>query len=532
MVGVREVRAGQRLLRKADDRLGYASIAKSGLSKIFPDHWSFMLGEIALYSFLILVVTGVYMTFFFEASSALRPYTGSYAPLHGREVSAAFASTVEMSWDVRGGLLVRQAHHWAAHIFIGAIVLHLCRIFFTGMFRKPREMNWVIGVTLLLLAIMNAFFGYSLPDDLLSGTGLHIFYSVVEGIPFVGDWLTFLIFGGEFPGRYVVERLYPLHILVIPAVIAVLITAHLGILIKQKHSHFAGPGRSDANVVGSRVWPAYALRSMALLFAVTAVTLLAGGLAQINPIWVWGDFESSTITAPSVADWYIGWLEGALRLFPPIELHLLGFTVPNQFWPAVLLPGLTFLALWLWPWIDRLVTGDRAAHYGLTGRPREAPVRVGIGVAALTFYGVLLFACGEELWVEWTRLPIATVRTVERILVLVLPVVTGVVAWWVARALRAGEAEGALSMPAADLRRRRVRDHEAERAVREGASPLPVDRTAAAAEPGAVPGQRDGDESRRAVGVSVAEAELRAPDGRPLTELPFWLARGSSETEE
>ncbi len=314
MIGRRLSRKG---IRAVDERLAMTSMVRSALGKVFPDHWSFMLGEIALYSFVVLVVTGVYLAIFFEPSSAMRLYEGSYAPLHGRELSGAFASTVSLSWDVRGGLLVRQAHHWAAHIFIGAIVLHLCRIFFTGMFRKPREPNWVVGVTLLALAILNAFAGYSLPDDLLSGTGLHIFYSTLEAVPFVGSWLAFLVFGAAFPGPFIIERLYPLHIFVVPALIAVLLSVHLGILVRQKHSHFAGPGRRNQNVVGSRVWPVYALRSLGLFFAVAAVAVLAGGLFQINPVWVWGDFESPTVMSPSVADWYIAWVEGALRLFPP-----------------------------------------------------------------------------------------------------------------------------------------------------------------------------------------------------------------------
>ncbi|MGN6130404.1 MAG: cytochrome b, partial [Nocardioidaceae bacterium] len=283
-----------RVLRSLDDRLGYASVARSALAKIFPDHWSFMLGEIAMYSFIILVATGVYLTAFFDGSSAEKLYMGKYAPMHGEMFSAAYSSTVSLSWDVRGGLLMRQAHHWEALMFICAIVLHMCRIFFTGMFRKPRELNWMVGLTLLVLAIFNAFAGYSLPDDLLSGTGLHIFYAIMLSIPVVGAWLAFLVFGAEFPGGHIIERLYPIHIFVVPAMIALLLAVHLGILIKQTHSHFSGPGRRDSNVVGSRVWPSYALQSFALLCAVSAATFLAGGLFQINPIWQWGDFKSPT----------------------------------------------------------------------------------------------------------------------------------------------------------------------------------------------------------------------------------------------
>jgi len=518
-------RPGKKLLRsslrKADERLGFASVGKVALSKIFPDHWSFMLGEIALYSFMILVVTGVYLTFFFEPSSALRVYHGHYTPLDGQSVSGAFASTVEISWDVRGGLVIRQAHHWAAHVFIGAIVLHLCRIYFTGMFRKPREINWFIGVTMLVLAIFNAFAGYSLPDDLLSGTGLHIFYTVEEAVPWLGDWLAFLTFGGPFPGRYIIERLYPLHIFVVPALLAMLITVHLGILIRQKHSHFAGPGRRDANVVGSRMWPSYGLRSMALLFAVAAVCMLAGGLAQINPVWVWGDFKSSTITSPSVADWYIAWIEGALRLWPPTEFHVLGFTVPTQFWPAIVLPGVTFGLLWLWPWLDRRITHDRGTHH-ITGRPREAPLRTAIGMTALTFYGLLLLASGEELLVEWSRWPIGTIRAILRVAVVALPVLVGGATYWIATSLLRSKAEGALYLSAAQLRPRHgeqklEREEHVEKEERKS-GPVP----AAGVRP-YEPAERPDAE------VGNGGPEESDVDGRSLSEETFWLKRRAKE---
>ncbi|HET8561719.1 MAG TPA: ubiquinol-cytochrome c reductase cytochrome b subunit [Marmoricola sp.] len=419
-------------LRRADERLGFAGIGRVALGKIFPDHWSFMLGEIALYCFMVLVGTGIFLTVFFDPSSSEKVYLGSDPALHGQLVSSAFASTVELSWDVRGGLLIRQVHHWAANIFIAAIVLHLCRIFFTGMFRKPRELNWTVGVTLLLLSIFTSFAGYSLPDDLLSGTGLHIFYSVAEAVPVAGPWLTYLAFGAGFPGPHIIPRLYALHIFVVPALLAALIGAHMVILIRQKHSHFAGPGRSDANVVGSRMWPAYALRSLSLLFAVAGVCFLMGGFAQINPIWTWGEFKSYSIISPSVADWYIAWIEGGLRLMPPVEIHFAGMTVPNQFWAAVLLPGVVFGLLYAWPFIDRRLTGDRGTHH-VAAAPTSSPRRFTVGVVVITFLSVLLVASGEEAIVMWTGVPVGTVRVVLRVLALALPVITGFVAWRVAR---------------------------------------------------------------------------------------------------
>jgi ubiquinol-cytochrome c reductase cytochrome b subunit len=437
-------------MRKLDERLGFASAARSALAKVFPDHWSFMLGEIALYSFVFLVLSGIYLALFFDPSSAMVVYHGRYAAMRGEQVSAAYASAVRLSWDVRGGLLVRQAHHWAAHLFIGAIVLHLCRIYLTGAFRRPREINWTIGVTMLILAIFNAFAGYSLPDDLLSGTGLRIFNSIALSIPIVGSWLAFLTFDGEFPGLEILQRLYIAHVLLVPALLAVLISVHLAILIRQKHTHFPGPGRRDSNVVGSRAWPAYGLRSMSLLAAVFAAVLLAGGLLQINPVWAWGDFDPATITAPSVADWYILWIEGALRLFPPVEFSVFGLHVPNQFWPGVVLPGLIFGGLYLWPWLDRRWTGDRATHH-LAGRPRESPLRVACASAMLTFMAVLLVAGSEELIVQWTGWTVGAVRDVLRVLVFVLPTVAGALGWWIAESLRRSEHDHAVELGASDM---------------------------------------------------------------------------------
>jgi len=446
-----------RPMRKLDERLGFASAGRAALAKVFPDHWSFMLGEIALYSFVFLVLSGIYLALFFEPSTAMVVYHGRYAPMRGEEVSAAYASAVRLSWDVRGGLLVRQAHHWAAHLFIASIVLHLCRIYLTGAFRRPRELNWTIGLTMLVLAIFNAFAGYSLPDDLLSGTGLRIFNAIALSIPIVGSWLAFLAFDGEFPGQEIIQRLYIAHVLLVPALLAVLISVHLAILIRQKHTHFPGPGRRDANVVGSRAWPAYGLRSLSLLAAVFAALLLAGGLLQINPVWAWGDFDPATVTAPSVADWYILWIEGALRLFPPVEFQVFGFEIPNQFWCGVVLPGLIFGALYLWPWLDRRWNDDREPHH-LTGRPRESPLRVGLASAMLAFMAVLLVAGSQELIVQWTGWTVGSVRDVLRVLVFVLPLIAGFAGRWVAESLRRSDLDHAVELGhremVAGLRRR------------------------------------------------------------------------------
>jgi ubiquinol-cytochrome c reductase cytochrome b subunit len=411
--------------RWVDERLGAASFARDALNKVFPDHWSFMLGEIALYCFLILVLTGTFLAFFFDATTAETVYRGSYAPMHGKAMSGAYASTLEISFDVRAGLVMRQIHHWASLVFIASVVAHLCRIFFTGAFRKPREINWIVGVTLLVLAIFNGFTGYSLPDDILSGTGLRIAYSIALSIPLVGTWIAFLVFGGEFPAHDIIGRLLVVHIMIVPALIAGLIAVHLAILWRQKHTQFPEPGRVEGNVVGSRLWPTYALKSVGLFFGIFAVLAVMGGLFQINPVWLYGPFEAHQVTSPAQPDWFLGWTEGALRLFPAWETRAFGFEIPNPFYPAVLLPGITFMLLYAWPFLEARVTGDHGAHH-LLDRPRDRPFRTALGTATLAFYTVLFLAASNDVIAKWLTIPVDNLTWVFRILVLLVPALVAV----------------------------------------------------------------------------------------------------------
>jgi ubiquinol-cytochrome c reductase cytochrome b subunit len=426
----------ERGVRGLDRRLGLARFARTALNKVFPDHWSFMIGEIAMYCLVILILTGVYLTFFFVPDSRQVVYHGSYLPLRGVRMSAAYESTLHVSFDVRAGLLMRQIHHWAALLFVGSILVHLLRIFFTGAFRKPRELNWMVGLTLFLLALANGFTGYSLPDDLLSGTGLRIAYSVLLSIPLLGPWMAFLVFGGEFPSDDIIPRLFVLHVLIVPAIIVGLLTLHLVMLVRQKHTQFAGRGRREDNVVGSKLWPTFTAKTLGLLFFVFAVCAALGGLFQINPVWLYGPFDPSAVSAGSQPDWYIGWLEGALRLMPPWEVRIGGFEIPNPFFPGVLLPGITFTILYLWPWIEERLTQDHAQHH-ILDRPRDRPRRTAIGVAVLAFYVVLFFAGGNDVIAARFDLSVNAVTYAFRVLVFVLPVVSGVVAYRLCRELAA-----------------------------------------------------------------------------------------------
>lgn len=427
-----------RIGRWIDDRVGLSKFARSALNHVFPRHWSFLLGEIALYSFVVLVGTGVFLTFFFEPSSAPTVYNGSYAPLQGVEMSKAYASAVHTSWDVRAGLVMRQTHHWAALVFLAAILAHLCRNFFTGAYRRPRELNWIIGVTLLILALGNGFAGYSLLDDLLSGTGLRIGYSVALSVPIIGTWLAFLLFGGEFPASQIISRLFVLHVLIVPATIAVLLSAHLALIWKQKHTQFPGPGHNDDNVVGTRLWPSYAAKSVGLLGAVAAVLFGLGGLVQINPVWLWGSYNPAAVTTAAQPDWYMGWLEGALRLAGPWRLEIGGYTISEVFWPAVLLPTLTFAALYSWPFIETRFTHDDRREHQVLQRPRDHPKRTALGVGGLAFYFMLFVAGSQDIIAQKTGLSLNTVLITLRVLLFAVPIVVGLFSYRLCVDLRAG----------------------------------------------------------------------------------------------
>jgi ubiquinol-cytochrome c reductase cytochrome b subunit len=421
-----------------DDRVGVASFGRKALDKAFPDHWAFMLGEIAMYCFLILVATGIFLSLFFSASSREVVYDGPYAPLQGQRMSAAYDSVLRLSFETRAGLVMRQIHHWAALVFLGAVVLHLLRIFFTGAFRRPREINWLIGSSLLLLGWGAGFTGYSLPDDLLSGTGVRIAYSVVLSIPVIGTWMASLAFGGEFPTEELIGRLHIMHVFLIPAAIATAMTAHLALVWRQKHTQFRAPGRTEDTVEGSRLWPSYATKSVALGLFVAAVLALLGGLFQINPVWVYGPFDPSVVSAPAQPDWYLGWLEGALRLAPPFELRIFGKLVAEPFFPGVLLPGIFLGLVATWPFIERWLTGDREEHH-LLDRPRDAPFRSAVGVLGLSFFALLTLAGSNDVMATLLHVPVETITVTFRVLVLAVPPVAAMVTYRMLRQLQASD---------------------------------------------------------------------------------------------
>jgi ubiquinol-cytochrome c reductase cytochrome b subunit len=405
-----------------DKRLPVSSAGREFLRKAFPDHWSFLLGEIALYCLVVLVVTGVFLTLFFHPDMAERPYTGSYVPLRGVRTTEAYASVLHISFDIRGGLLIRQIHHWAALVFVAAIGLHMLRVFFTGAFRRPREVNWMIGLTLFWLAVLEGFCGYSLPDDLLSGTGLRTAEGIVLSIPVVGTYLQFFVFGGEFPGHEIVPRMYVAHILLIPGLLIALVTVHLGFVVHHKHTQWARPGHTNRNVIGKPMVPQYTAKSVGLFFALAGVLAAMSALLQINPVWNFGPYRADQISLDAQPDWYMGFVEGALRIMPAAETNIAGHTIQwGVLLPGVVLPVTLFLILYAYPFLERWISGPGPEQH-LCDRPRNQPTRTAVGVAGFSVYAVLLAAGGQDVLAYVFRIPFETLTYTFRAAFLTVPV--------------------------------------------------------------------------------------------------------------
>ena len=403
-----------------DSRYHPSAALRRQLNKVFPTHWSFLLGEIAMYSFIVLLLTGVWLTLFFDPSMAEVTYNGIYQPLRGIQMSRAYETALNISFEIRGGLFVRQVHHWAALLFAASIMVHLARIFFTGAFRRPREANWVVGSLLLVLAMFEGFFGYSLPDDLLSGTGIRAALSgITLGLPVIGTWMHWALFGGDFPGDIIIPRLYAIHILLFPGIMLGLIGVHMALVWFQKHTQFPGPGRTETNVVGVRVMPVFAVKSGAFFAMIVGILGLMGGLLQINPIWQLGPYKPSQISAGSQPDFYMLWTDGLIRLFPPWDIYFGNHTIPAAFWVAVIM-GVVFLLLFSYPFLEKKFSGDNA-HHNLLQRPRDVPVRTGIGSMAIAFYMVLTFAAMNDIIALKFHISLNATTWIGRIGMLVLP---------------------------------------------------------------------------------------------------------------
>jgi ubiquinol-cytochrome c reductase cytochrome b subunit len=434
----------RRTVNFLDSRTGAVPFLRKSLRYIFPDHWSFLLGEIAMYAFIVLVATGVYLTLFFEPSLAETTYTGSYKPLQGLAMSEAYRSAVELSFDIPSGLLMRQTHHWASNIFVAAILMHLLRVFFTGAFRKPREITWVIGLLMLFATLLEGYLGYSMIDDLLSGIGLAIGYGVALSLPVVGANLTLGLWGGPFPGDPAFEsRMYVAHVFLLPILIGTLMAGHLALVASRHHAQFKATKRAtERKLVGMPAFPAQVPRSLALMFATVAVLFLLGGLVQINPIWQWGPFEVSQGTNGAQPDWYLGWLIGSLRLVPGFDVTIGDYTlIPNPFWGGALFPLVVMAVLGAWPWLERRFGGVRGSH-NILDRPRDVPGRTAFGFAFFTWVALIFLAGSADRATVFFGLDYESQVVFFRGAVIVAPIVAFFVTRRICRELKRGEEIG------------------------------------------------------------------------------------------
>lgn len=387
-------------------------------ARVFPDHWSLLFGQIAFYSFILIVLSGVVLLVYYEPSVDHVAYDGPYGPLRGVQMSRALESTLGITFEVRGGLLMRQLHHWATLIMVAAIMLHLLRLFFTAGFRRPRRLNWLVVFGLFVVTLGACLTGTALPDDMASGSSLAVLDGAVRATPFVGTALSAWLFGGDFPGD-VISRFYPLHVVVLPALILVLFVAGAVLALRHRPAQFAGPGRTEDNVVG-RPASVAAVKAAGLFAFVAGVAIVMAATFTINPVWLYGPADPADTSAGVGPAWYLAFLDGSLRLAPGWEAVWWGRTISF----AILLPvGICTLFLALvavYPFIEERLTGDRREHH-LLERPRDNPTRTGIGVAGMTFYGTLWAAAGADTMAVQFHLSVNGLLHFFQVLVIVGP---------------------------------------------------------------------------------------------------------------
>ncbi|TDO54313.1 ubiquinol-cytochrome c reductase cytochrome b subunit [Kribbella sp. VKM Ac-2527] len=406
--------------------------------RVFPDHWSLLFGQIAFYSFVVVVLSGVFLTVFYDPSTEQVVYDGPYAPLRGAPMSRALDSTLGITFEVPGGLLMRQVHHWGTLIMVAAILLHLLRLFFTGAFRRPRRLSWLVVFGLLLVTLAAALTGTSLADDMASGTSLAVLDGVLQATPVVGTALSALLFGGDFPGD-VISRFYPLHVIVLPAVLVLLFVAGAVLALKHKPAQHAGPGRTDDNVVGRPVAVA-AVKSVGLFCFVAGLELVMAATATINPVWMYGPADPANTSAGVGPAWYLAFLDGALRLAPGWEVVWWGKTMTLAVLIPVAVCTLYLVLVAVYPFIESWVTGDSSDHH-LLERPRNNPTRTGIGVAGVLFYGVLWAAAGADTMAIQFGLSVNSLLRVFQVLLIAGPPVAFVLTRQICIALQGRDQE-------------------------------------------------------------------------------------------
>ena len=410
------------LFDRLDERLHLRGPGRKVANKVFPHNWSFLLGEIALFALIILVLTGVFLTMFYRPSTEPTVYNGTFELYRGTSQPAAFESILRLSHDVPGGLLFRRIHRVAAHLFIAASVLHMLRILLTGAFRRPREVNYLLGIVLITFAFAAGFTGYSLPYDSLAGTGIRIAYSELLSFPVIGDSLAFWIFGGDFPTGDVIPRFFVFHVMVLPAMIIGAVTIHLLLVGRQRHTQFPVPG-IDGNrlVYGKPLWPAQFAESATLMLWVGGLLAAASVLIPWSDVTLLGPYVPGEVGNNAQPDWYMFWVEGALRIFPAVEFSILGLmTISGPFIAGILLPGAVFTALAAYPFLERRVYRLEGDWHVLTN-PLEIPLRAAFVLGTFSFVLIVSAAATNDVLSRLTGIPIEAATWFFRITSLVIP---------------------------------------------------------------------------------------------------------------
>ena len=363
-----------------DERLDIARLSNKFLRKAFPVHHSFFLGEITLFAFITLLITGIFLTFNFEASSRL-------VDANGQMVPAAYASILYID-SLPVGAVIRSAHHWSAHIMIAAAFLHLIRILLSGAYKKPREVNWFVGLGLIGLAIVTAFTGYALPNDAFAEAATKVGYNIALAVPWIGEWIAQVVFGGSFPTERSIPRLTMIHALWLPLLLLGLIGVHLLVMIKQKHTQPAyaeevAPGK----ILGVPLMPHQALMMGAIFLIYMGLVFVLAGLMPAHPVEAFGP-PSPTADVDPTPDWYFFWIYGILKMIPNSwEFTLWGGVFGPQFWGGVLIPGLLGGVAALLPFLDTRKTKMRYVEL-----PSHHPWRTGSVIGLLVFFIVATMA--------------------------------------------------------------------------------------------------------------------------------------------
>jgi ubiquinol-cytochrome c reductase cytochrome b subunit len=421
------------LFEKLDERLQLRTPGREVANKVFPHNWSFLLGEVALVSLVVLVLTGLFLTMFYQPTTDPVTYTGSAEAFSGRRLPGAFASVVQLSHDVTGGLLFRRIHRAAAHLFVATVVLHLLRVLLTGAFRRPREVNYHIGLVLLLLALALGFTGYSLPYDSLAGTGIRIAYSELLSVPLIGPNLAFGIFGGQFPAGDVIPRFFVLHILVLPGLLIGGLAVHLALVTRQRHTQFPRPSIDGHRwVLGKPLWPSQFVESTTLMLWVSGALALSAVLVPWADITLKGPYVASEVGNSAQPEWFLFWVEGALRLFPALELDLPGVTIAGTFVAGAVLPGLIIAALVGYPFLERRVYG-LSGEWHVLQNPMDIPLRAGCLVGFFSFLLLLAAAATNDVLSRLWGIPIESLTWGLRVTVVVVPLALAAAAVAVSR---------------------------------------------------------------------------------------------------